>query len=108
MAYKFKYKIKKREEYLRALRSGEYPQALGGLKKLCGYCAVGVYADVVDSTRWSPNGYWLDENNQYWVSSLPEKFMDSALQGLLMEMNDWERLSFEQIADWVEANTVEK
>lgn len=38
--------------WIRALRSGKYPQAMGYLRTEAGYCCLGVECDLVNPTGW--------------------------------------------------------
>lgn len=60
--------------WLRALRSGDYTQAIGGLRKkrflarsndICdGFCCLGVLADIIDTKAWTKVG----SDQDYWYS----------------------------------------
>ena len=84
-----------KENWVAALRSDDYSQ---GTLYLCNrgrYCCLGVLADV--------EGHKYDPNTQL----LPGDFLKTVElsehnAGRLMEMNDDEGMSFEEIADWIE------
>jgi hypothetical protein len=102
-----------KRKWVKALRSGEYKQAKGALKKRGGYCCLGVLCDVVKKElhqEWDDEGAFLN-----YDASLPPKVM--LLVGLdtsfaeyintkikdknLMEDNDCGK-SFKQIANTIE------
>lgn len=113
-------------KWLKALRSGKYAQGLGALKKELGdgafnYCCLGVLGDVMETEglcRSRKNA--KDEDHSYqlvgtkhpdsWHDCMPSQEMEDAaglsldVAGQLAEMNDSKRMSFAQIADWVEEN----
>lgn len=110
-----------KELWLAALRSGEYKQGTGALKREAGggyeYCCLGVLCQLaadhgITRETGSLEGYMRFGGN---VSYLPEKV--SAWAGVesrgrlprivegsprLIELNDRARYSFEQIADVIE------
>ena len=51
-------------KWVAALRSGEYKQVEGALKKGIGFCCLGVLCDLYAKERgvrkWSPSAYWRD------------------------------------------------
>lgn len=100
--------------WLKALRSGRYKQATGALRNDDGYCCLGVLCDLA---RRSKIGKWDDDANFEGCSSdLPEVVAEWA--GLdssdpyvptsggrrvaLSNLNDYGRLTFKQIADYIE------
>jgi hypothetical protein len=93
-------------KWVEALRSGEYRQTTGHLKTENGYCCLGVLADIVDSSAWHRrNGQW------YWNTGeclLPYSTQDYLNIGdatdTLMDMNDSQDKSFDEIADYIEQN----
>lgn len=99
-------------KWLTALRSGEYIQGYGKLKrgkgKLATYCCLGVLCDIIDPTKWI--GYdsgeaWYEGSPTGLSSVMMERIgMDSSHQGPLQSMNDALGLSFAAIADHIEKN----
>lgn len=105
-----------RAEWLAALRSGEYKQAQGHLKEDGGYCCLGVLceiAGIMDDDGCAVYGVYSDT-----FTSLPFEFaeyMGMARDGAaadrdgvkflpsLICLNDDRQMSFEQIADAIEA-----
>lgn len=112
-----------------ALRSGEYFQAIGKLRRdqgdLICHCALGVLADLAIKTggvgEWRrEDGYdsWVhevetaDEYGTYWMpmySVPPTQVLEwagttyEAVEGVIT-LNDAEGKSFNEIADYVEEN----
>lgn len=108
-----------KQKWINALRSGEYPQSHGTLRDKDGFCCLGVgcavagmevlikpirppskaEADVVE--KWKAEYQkWMkiDEANYLWIASQGVPNCD------LWVMNDERRMSFPEIADWIEAN----
>lgn len=105
------------EKWVTALRSGEYKQIREALYKQdqCGYCCLGV-AGVINGI---PNdtmsnvgelGELSDDNlfdayedlrNQY---KLPIDILRGDLVKILVDMNDYQKKSFHEIAEWIEKN----
>lgn len=120
--------------WVSALRSGEYTQTTGCLRKIdqneatLGFCCLGVGLDLVDPTawkgldpelaeEWAEDGRddgWYDgppmihEAEVGWGyygsddTALPFINKDPETGSMLATMNDQSKLSFEQIADWIE------
>ena len=106
--------IKKR--WLKALRSDEYVQGAGLLARPAGdydeFCCLGVLCDVLgeefEETAYGAlgvavNGFGLS------TSALPNRLLEQVSmsdmqQSRLINMNDTQGKSFEQIADWIESN----
>lgn len=91
-----------KRKWVEALRSGEYMQAQGKLRRSDGYCCLGVLCDVT--------GIELDEygtpENQKWdgfYESLMGEHIGREQRDVLMDMNDG-GAPFTEIADYIEAN----
>ena len=101
--------------WVKALRSGDYKQARGVLKTRDGFCCLGVLCDISKYKEWG-------ENNAYdgFYGSLSEGMKKlagietSEDQGAivlnasgrkmsLVSLNDYNRLSFNAIADLIES-----
>lgn len=108
--------------WVKALRSGEYRQGTGRLRSVDDeFCCLGVLCDVVKKDERSPfhkAWHWF-KGLSAWIFGKPEDrtagsnaFLPTAVHewvGLeaghtqvLMRMNDFERRSFDEIADWIE------
>lgn len=105
--------------WLEALRSGRYQQGEKALKDGPCFCCLGVALDVIDSAQWGANGWGVRDEHDGPVFSMSDTVELSAQLGvpeyacsLLADMNDGtqtggleeRRLSFAEIADWIEAN----
>jgi hypothetical protein len=100
-----------KEKWVAALRSGNYQQARNGLKKGGGYCCLGVLCDIVNPDGWENiNGY-----NYYRFGgskddcALPIPLENEVGLGrnsvsACITLNDTQRQSFDQIADYIEKN----
>lgn len=116
--------------WVSALRSGEYPQTTGCLRRIdqnenaIGFCCLGVGLDLVDPTYWhgldadileswaeddnlagQPVYHdlevgWGDFNSDHTV--LPFINEDPEIGSMLATLNDQSKLSFAEIADWIE------
>lgn len=121
-----------KEKWLKALRSGQYKQTIGALKRQsengdCRYCCLGVLCDVSGEGEWVEGECVEDE----WIESplrehLGYTFGDVTMTGalspdfskrhgitlrtrdLLIKMNDLNCMSFKKIADWIETNIKEE
>ena len=110
------------KEWLTALRSGKYEQTLGSLYNIKdqGYCCIGVAARIK-----YPLHYLKNKNNKYAgtlqgnkksiyfdtkykLSKIPQELKggaeESQLVKQLVDLNDDEGYSFEEIAEWIENN----
>ena len=90
-----------RDEWVRALRSGEYEQGRGRLRKGNGedakYCCLGVLGVVCGS----PDIELLHDVMTH-INATTELL--TSLRMRLIDMNDRDLMSFPEIADWIEAN----
>lgn len=106
-----------KQKWIDALRSGTYKQITGVLHKQgVGHCVFGVLCEVSGAPS-RVQGSWFHENSEvpavyytlhekewcrnlpYGAFGLPEYFVKNVLS-----MNDTQNKSFNQIADWIEAN----
>ncbi len=111
-----------KQQWIEALRSGEYSQTQNQLKNHYGYCCLGVLCDLY--SKANENGLWIEEENlfhfetfegEYEYSTLPTDVCKWA--GLdddnpvveygeekvaISDLNDKEQLSFNQIAAIIE------
>lgn len=99
-------------KWLEALRSGEYEQGKGELRRGDTYCCLGVLCNISQLGRWNPYdsgaySFNVDSNLPAFgmlpksISVWSELFVDN--QNRLGQMNDG-GASFPEIADWIEAN----
>jgi hypothetical protein len=102
-----------KRRWIKALRSGQYPQTTGRLHiktntivkpaartevydtRPAGYCCLGVLYQVVE-------GYPPECGDRLAPSMLEKVKLNTTIQSRLVSMNDAERKSFDQIADWIE------
>ena len=116
-----------KQKWVAALRSGEYKQAGGRLRKGDCYCCLGVLTDLYDKDIQNDNHEWYEEDGHYGYASdgvtveatLPESVMKWAdlkecnpvvreermgkSLTSLAYLNDNEGLDFNQLADIIEA-----
>ena len=119
------------QKWIEALRSGEYNQATGSLRGPTGYCCLGVGCDISRVGSWGEetNDYsgtihYITNGKYFYDSSLPDAVRDwfglndnigtnpmfddrRAEYGEsynLTVINDIERASFDEIADYIEEN----
>lgn len=103
-----------RDEWVKALRSGEYKQANSqlvykGTTGDVGYCCLGVYGLLNGGTEdlrqnWMTFEGVTDSTGELepQVAYVPSGVMASSAQSLFAGLNDGAGLSFEQIADVIE------
>jgi len=101
--------------WVAALRSGTYAQTQNVLRNHEGFCCLGVLCDLVDPDGWQePNGdetkfgYLDPESKGYAETYEPPVEITTRAglydTGIFMEMNDNLGNSFDEIADYIEAN----
>jgi hypothetical protein len=115
-------------KWVEALRSGVYRQGRGKLCSAdnltnetvwdCQWCCLGIAFDILATDRdacWVPvgpqPGIWsakYGDGPEHWLD-LPPLFMaDLGIEGddedTLVRLNDTEKASFAEIADWIEEN----
>jgi hypothetical protein len=101
-----------KQKWIDALRSKDYRQTTNCLRSRSGYCCLGVLCDIVDNTKWCPNGqqgsiYYFDSGyevafpEESWLNTIGLPKNDA---NALAKMNDEDLESFENIADWIEEN----
>lgn len=115
--------LKKKAEWVAALRSGQYKQITGTLEELNpdgtvkGNCCIGVYCHVL-GLKGDPDEAHSDHkdvgNTEYFTRfeggqvgelDCPEEYgLSSYDQNRLMHYNDHECWDFAKIADWIERN----
>jgi hypothetical protein len=98
--------IKKR--WVEALRSGNYKQTTGALRKDDGFCCLGVLCDIVDPKGWS-----FDFRAHRGLNFIPDitvlklvgiEAREADEIRILTNMNDTGGNTFSDIADWIEEN----
>jgi hypothetical protein len=106
-------------KWVEALRSGEYKQGVAWLRDEDNrFCCMGVLADVL-GCKWvkkSKNCFELESSSAAMINSgdLPEEVFAVLTSKtddhkvhvfhFLVEMNDLQRKSFTEIADWIDNN----
>lgn len=97
-------------KWLAALRSGDFKQTT---RRLYGgeedaYCCMGVLCEVIEPGRnWEGYSYPpvdIKQKCNFNGGARIDGEPDRTLQSLLGKMNDDRRMTFLQIADWIEAN----
>lgn len=95
--------------WVEALRSGEYEQGYAKLRSTDDtYCCLGVLydIDVGDWVRTKSEGYLVGDRyaNNHVSQYLQSVDVNWQASNKLVDMNDFERKTFAQIADWIEQN----
>lgn len=103
--------------WISELRSGKYNQGMFRLKTknnddFCEHCCLGVLAEILavdGACKISErNGLYYFDFECFLTSGiqgfLPLQILSDDLQGKLTTMNDHERRTFTEIADWIEEN----
>lgn len=98
-----------RAKLIAALRSGKYEQARGELRNKNGYCCLGVACDVSNPNIWEEkivdNDVVFSYGNENFTvpANVREDFgLMYGVAAKMIEMNDTEMQTFDQIADWLE------
>lgn len=92
-------------KWLEALRSGKYEQGIGYLCRDNKYCCIGVLADVKGLPFKMQGGQKIYNMGEYtYGGTLP----DVPHSSVLINMNDSETRSFNEIADYIEKNITEE
>lgn len=104
--------------WIAALRSGEYKQGKGFLKKKVGetyeFCCMGVLATIIDPTNLRSTELCTNIYNYYYSTKHPHMYSpyislilipgeEKDLEGVLARMND-DGKTFPEIADWIKEN----
>lgn len=94
-------------KWLEALRSGRYKQGRTLLRSIDDeYCCLGVLCDIVDPDGWINHkaGYSIRDGHYSVLGKDIRAQTSIAISDciILMNLNDRDRLSFSQIADWIE------
>lgn len=96
-----------KERWLKALRSGAFRQGRGRLRQcvrdgVTRHCCLGVLGEILaPSSKWTSKAITNDGTNLRG-SVLAELGLTFEHEGELVGMNDGERRTFEEIADWIE------
>lgn len=107
-----------KELWLEALRSGNYPQGIGALKEIklgeeiYRYCCLGVLCETIIAKGIMDIPVRAESNLVTFdgvIGGLTSRLMDKVgltrdAHGELVRLNDLKRLSFSEIADWIEEN----
>lgn len=90
-----------KRRWVKALRSGDYPQTQGALKTDAGFCCLGVLCELQHSvaSSWA----WADANAPGGIDPVFVKGLTAEDIDILIAANDDERWTFAEIADYVEA-----
>ena len=97
-------------KWLEALRSGRYLQGVQALHPSpLTWCCLGVLCDVLDPTgwdgrRWTDRVAFATHTSELPILTERRLGLPHGITGNLMCMNDEDRMSFAEIADYIEAN----
>jgi hypothetical protein len=103
-------------KWIAALRSGAYKQGREALRNDDEFCCLGVLCDVIDQNGWenyqddrvTTIALWKFANDEYETSfgengpAVQLTGLSAEIQDKLIELNDKDRASFKQIADYIE------
>lgn len=97
------------EKWVEALRSGEYEQGDGSLfkKETCAFCCLGVAGLICGLEKDDMQNVGdLSDIDFISKNKMPIQLFDDGyyLQLEAMDLNDNQKMSFPQIADWLEQN----
>ncbi|MBA3761774.1 MAG: hypothetical protein H0X04_00325 [Chthoniobacterales bacterium] len=93
-----------KKKWVEALRSGKYRQARSSLcsrdkSNHVKYCCLGVYIKICGAKFAGP---FLHYKDGYSSTTLPDEIIPGRVQGECIQLNDIEKKSFKQIADYIE------
>lgn len=104
-----------RDAWVQSLRSGLYPQVQWALcrkeKQGLGFCCLGVLLDVYDPSGWGTPPEYEGGMRLYgdYLGTPPPDVQEALglsvqLRNSLVVLNDQDRKTFPEIADWIEQN----
>lgn len=108
------------KRWVAALRSGDYAQVRGYLHTPEGFCCLGVACDLIDPDGWdeqqsgegiaSSRKYFPYQNNLFWIPTMLAARIGiyQYFQDKLSSMNDEDKVNFDDIADYIEKELIEK
>ena len=96
-----------KDKWLGALRSGEFAQTTGTLRRDNAYCCLGVLLSVSGKGTWDAQFYEMDEEGAKLKGALGSVGVSifgipHDIQYKLVSMNDNEKRTFAEIADYIE------
>ena len=103
-----------KDRWVAALRSGEYKQGTGRLRRVNDtFCCLGVLCDLLDSDQWEPHADYYSHGGLSYMN-IPSNELREQVGlhpddvNILWKLNDgWggeTPKSFEEIADYIEEN----
>lgn len=92
-----------KEEWIAALRSGNYEQTTGELRNQYGHCCLGVLCDIYDNSKWNNNYLYCEEECVLPEWLRQEMDLDVSVEQTLIALNDRGK-SFQEIATYIEEN----
>jgi len=94
-----------KQEWVKALRSGDFKQGRGKLRNGDGYCCLGVLCQVIGVVISDDGEVCLGEQGtRDGYAPLYEIIGRTQDSSTLWMMNDRDKASFPEIADYIEAN----
>jgi hypothetical protein len=85
-------------KWVAALRGGEYEQGRWHLRENRKFCCMGVLCDVADPSLWNRDGAYADGGHGF----PPAELLKYPTASKLASLNDRERWTFAEIADYIE------
>lgn len=92
-----------KQKWLAALRSGEFAQANGALRKGETFCCLGVLCSVIDPEKWEFDEFYDGKDLSLTSENLNRVGLTRYAESALANMND-NGQSFPEIADYIEKN----
>jgi hypothetical protein len=95
-----------KKKWVAALRSGDYTQGHGCLRRDYKYCCLGVLCDVIDPGRWYGDSYMygVERASAYLPNKLRENVsLSISHERILSQRNDLAQ-TFDEIAEYIEKN----
>lgn len=92
-----------KQQWVEALRSGKYQQGVGRLRTKDGeYCCLGVLGCIMKLSFDELGCRFIDKMDETTSSEYPQLPINRIDQNHLISMNDDDKASFSEIADYVE------
>lgn len=94
-------------KWLEALRSGRYQQGKTCLRAGDAFCCLGVLCDVSEQGKWTDGDstrYFTVTDQGAYCLFPPTGWLGREMSNAIVNMNDEQGKTFNEIADWLEAN----
>lgn len=103
-------------KWIAALRSGKYKQGQNAMRIVAPdgdcFCCLGVLCDVIDPNAWNAESFaglagrlrgWAFDGIRAYTAIPPNKVLESYASWKLSDLNDQQKFTFAEIADYIDA-----